>query len=77
MSLILEFMNGYSLQDLINTVGCLNEEMLRNVANQVLEAFEEYNDKFLADYGEFCPCEILFDKEGKIKVKQHILLYFS
>jgi len=68
MSLVIEYMNGYSLQDLINTVGCLNEEILRNIANQILEAFEEYNDNFLSDYGQLCPCEVLFTKEGIVKV---------
>ena len=73
MSFILEFMNGYSLQDLIDTVGSLNEEMLRNIANQILEGFEEYNDNYLSDYGELCPCEIMFTKEGQVKVNYQTL----
>jgi len=61
-------MNGYSLQDLIENIGALNEEMLRSIAIQILESFEEYNNKFMTDYGELCPCEILFDKHGHVKV---------
>lgn len=70
MSLIHEFMNGYSLQDLINSACCINEEILRSIASQILDAFQEYTDKYLVDYGDICPCQILFTKEGYVKVSQ-------
>ena len=61
-------MAGYSLKDLIEFVGCSNESILQKIAFQILNCLEEYNDKFSDDFGEFCICDILFDKYGNIKV---------
>jgi hypothetical protein len=62
-------MQGYSLLDNLESIGILPESILKKISSQVLLAFEEYNDKFKEDYGELCVCDILFDKDGNIKVK--------
>jgi hypothetical protein len=68
LSIVLEYANSNSLFDIINYTGCISEELLQNIAIQILEAFEEYNDKFLMDFGEFCPCKIVFNNDGNLKV---------
>ena len=66
-------MRGYSLQDIINNVGSLPESIIRDIAIQLIDSLEEYNEYFSEDYGELCTCDILFDKNGKLKVKLNYL----
>lgn len=61
-------MRGFSLQDLIDNMGGMNEINLNKMALQILNSLSDYTDKFNEDFGEFCPCDVLFDKEGNIKV---------
>jgi hypothetical protein len=65
---VIEQMQGYSLQDLTENIGCLNEATLCKIAIQITQSLQEYNEKMIEDYGEFCSCDILFDKNGNLKV---------
>ena len=65
---MIEYMEGYSLQDLINNVGCLNEELLNKIIIQIIDCLQEYQDKYKVEYKEFCPCDIVFDKNCNLKV---------
>lgn len=62
-------MDGFSLGDILENIGCLNENLLKKIAEGILTCFSEYEDIFIEDYGEFCPCNILFDKYGNLKVE--------
>ena len=62
-------MDGCSLTDLIDQIGCMNEAILCRLSIQIIQTFSEYEDKFLCFYKDLCSCEILFDKAGNLKVK--------
>ena len=74
ISLVYEYMDGYSLGDIIENFGSLNEPLIEKICNSLLKCFAEYEEKFLEDYGELCPCNILFDKYGNLKVKLNLSL---
>ncbi len=61
-------MPGYSLQNMLENVGSMNESVLCKMTIQILQCLQEYREKFLAKYAEFCPCDILFDRKGNLKV---------
>lgn len=64
----MEHLEGYSLQDLINNTGCLNEEILCAICSKIIESLLQFQQKFGIDYLDFCPCDIIFDKNGNLKV---------
>jgi hypothetical protein len=61
-------MPGFSVNDIIENIGSLNESILCKLAIQIIQSLNEYNEKFMDDYCEFCSCDILFDKDGNLKV---------
>ena len=61
-------MDGYSLAEILENFGSLNETLIHKITKDILNCFREYEDLYLEDYGEICPCNILFDKYGKLKV---------
>lgn len=61
-------MDGYTLTDLIDQIGCLNEATLCKLSIQIMQSIIEYEDKFSSNYKDLCSCEILFDKAGNFKV---------
>jgi hypothetical protein len=70
ISIVLEHMEGHSLTDLIENIGSLNEANLCKIAIQIIQSFNEFNEKFHDNYfAELCSCDLLFDKKGNLKVK--------
>lgn len=61
-------MEGLSLGDIIENFGTLNENLLQKIALSLLNCLSEYEDNFIEDFGDICPCNILFDKYGNLKV---------
>ena len=61
-------MDGYSLGDVIENLGSLNEHLLQKISSSLLQSFADYEENYLEDYGDVCPCNILFDKYGNLKV---------
>lgn len=68
----MEYMSGQSLKDILEFVGNFNEGILQKIAYQILLSLDEYNENFNEDFNEFCSCDILFDKDGNLKVKLSI-----
>lgn len=68
ISLVYEYMDGFSLGDIIENLGCLNENLIQKISFSLLKCLVEYEEIYLEDYGELCPCNILFDKYGNLKV---------
>lgn len=64
----MENMDGYSLGDIIENFGSLNENLLQKIACQLLNSLGEFEEMLLEDYGDICPCNILFNKYGIMKV---------
>ncbi len=75
ISLVLEYMEGYSLADIMENFGSLNENLMQKIGSSLLSCLAEFEDLFVEDFGEICPCHILFDKYGNLKVK--LLIIFS
>jgi len=65
---VYEYMEGFSLGDLIENFGTLNENLMQKIAGSLLNCLAEYEENFSEDFGEICPCNILFDKYGNLKV---------
>jgi hypothetical protein len=61
-------MDGYSLTDLIEHMGCLNDATLCKLTIQIVQCVSEYEEKFSTAYKDLCVCDILFDKSGNLKV---------
>ena len=61
-------MDGFSLGDVIENFGSLSENLIQKICFSLLRCWAEYEEKYLEDYGELCPCSILFDKYGNLKV---------
>lgn len=68
ISLVIEYMQGFSLQDILENIGCLNESIICKMAIQIIQSFHEYNEKMGENYPDLCSCDILFDKKGNLKV---------
>ena len=65
----MEYMEGYSLSDILENFGCLSENLMQKICISIISCLNEFEDIFNDDFGEICPCNILFNKEGDIKVK--------
>ena len=66
-NVVMEFMNGGSLQDLIDKGGSKNEAVIRNVALGMLRGLEElHKNKFL--HRDMKPANVLLGTNGKVKV---------
>lgn len=59
---------------MINSVGCINEDILKPIILKTIESLLDYGEKFNADYRDICPCDIVFDKKGNLKVILAIIL---
>jgi hypothetical protein len=68
-------MDGYALTDLIEQIGCLNEAILCKLSIQIIQCILEYEEKFSNFYKNLCTCEILFSKEGNLKVYYIFIIY--
>jgi|LauGreDrversion4_2_1035121.scaffolds.fasta_scaffold2865361_2 hypothetical protein len=64
----MEYMNGFSLQDTIENVGCLSECMVKGLTGQIIDALEEHFDILGINYGEISLCDVMLNKDGVVKV---------
>lgn len=64
----MEYMEGYSLSDILENFGCLSENLMQKICISLLSCLVEFEDIFFEDFGEICPCNILFNKYGDMKV---------
>jgi hypothetical protein len=65
----MEYMEGYSLSDIMENFGCLTENLMQKISINLISCLNEFEDVFLEDFGEICPCNILFNKNGDLKVE--------
>lgn len=73
----MEYLEGFSLQDLVNNIGSITEDILKPIILKIVESLMEYNEKFSADYRDICPCDIVFDKKGNLKVRLKLYIAYS
>lgn len=68
VSIVMEYVNGGSLQNLLESVSTLPEGVLVSVGNQLLHALDELHCKAQVAHGALAPTQILFDRQGHLKV---------
>ena len=61
-------MNNGSLQNLIESAGNLPEGILKNITFQLIKILEIFHKKFNISVGGISPSQILFNKNGTIKI---------
>jgi len=66
-TLVTEYINNGSLQNLLDCSGCLPEEILKNISYQLIKILETYQKKSNSCLGGINPSQILFTKNGTIK----------
>jgi serine/threonine protein kinase len=67
ISIILEYMDGGSLQDIVDTGGCAQESVLANVSYRVLVALKFIHDKHQL-HRDIKPSNLLINHNGEVKV---------
>lgn len=68
MSVAMEYMNGFSLQETVENIGCLSEPLIRNISLQLVDSLDEHLELLGSNYGELSLCDILLNKTGLLKV---------
>ncbi|GMH54278.1 hypothetical protein TrRE_jg7621 [Triparma retinervis] len=64
---VMEYMNGGSIQDMIDKGGSQNEDVLRNIARGIAEGLKElHENKFL--HRDLKPANVLMGTDGSVKV---------
>lgn len=61
-------MNNGSLQNLLECTGCIPEMILKNITFQMVKILENYHKKSEIPYGGISPSQILFNKNGTLKL---------
>ena len=64
----MEYMNGGSLLNLLESVGALPEEILLEIALSVLNSLHFLHNKAKISHNGLTMSQIMFDREGRIKI---------
>ena len=64
----MEYMEKGCIEDLVNNIGILPENILLELANQMISAIEQYQVKTNCAYSGLFPSHLQFNKIGKLKV---------
>jgi hypothetical protein len=67
-SVVSEYMNNSSLQNLIDTAGSLPETVLRNITSQLVKSLETFSKKSESSFGGICPSNVLFNNKGTLRL---------
>lgn len=70
VSIMMEYMSGGSLQNLLESVGALPEPVLKDITVQVLLGLKHIHENLDCEHGGLTTSQILFDKNSKVKVKK-------
>jgi len=68
VSVMMEHMNGGSLETLLESSGALPERCLQEVTGKLLPCIKEVYNKIKMQYGCIIPSQILFDQKGNAKL---------
>ena len=66
--LMVEYMDGGSLQDIVDAGGCGNESVLANVGQQVLLGLRHLHEHCRVMHRDIKPANLLIDSTGKVKI---------
>lgn len=76
VSLIMEYLNGGCLLDLIESVGALPETILLEITHSVLHSLNFMHNKAKVSHNGLSLSQIMFDKDGNIKLNMGISQVF-
>jgi len=68
VSVVMEYMNAGSLENLLESAGALPEQVLLELATKLLSCIQEIHDKIHVPHGCIMPSQVLFDQKGQIKL---------
>jgi serine/threonine protein kinase len=68
VSVVMEYMNAGSLENLLESVGALPEYALLEITRSLLESIKETHVKMNVAHGFIAPSQVLFDQTGKMKL---------
>ena len=76
VSLIMEYLNGGSLLNLLESVGALPENILLEITHNVLHSLNFMHNKAKISHNGLTMSQIMFDREGNIKLNLGISQIF-
>lgn len=76
VSLIMEYLNGGSLLNLVDSVGALPENILLEITHSVLGSLNFLHNKAKVSHNGLTMSQIMFDRDGKIKLNLGISQIF-
>ncbi|KRX03384.1 Protein kinase-like domain [Pseudocohnilembus persalinus] len=68
VSILMEHLDGGSLQNLLESVGCMPERALKEISQQILGSLQILHEELNTCHGAITPSQILFNREGNVKV---------
>ncbi|CAD8112638.1 unnamed protein product [Paramecium sonneborni] len=70
VSIVMEYMNGGSLQNLLESVGVLPERSIKQLIQQILYGLQRIYQSGIQCHGALGPSQILFLRDGTVKLSQ-------
>lgn len=68
VSIVMDYINGGSLQNLLESVGSLPEGAIVSIASQLLHGVDELHTKGQTPHGAIAPTQVLLTRKGGLKV---------
>ena len=68
VSVVMEYLNAGSLENLLESAGALPEQVLLELATKLLFCIQELQEKVNTPHGCIVPSQILFDQKGHAKI---------
>lgn len=76
VSLIMEYLNGGSLLNLLESVGALPENILLEITHSVLQSLNFMHNKAKISHNGLSLSQIMFDRDGRVKLNLGISQIF-
>lgn len=68
VSIVMDYLAGGSLQNLLESVGSLPESAIQSIALQIIEGLESLHTKCHIAHCALLPSQVCFDHDGQVKV---------
>jgi len=68
VSVVMEYLNAGSLENLLESAGALPEQVLLEIATKLLNCIRELHDSIGIAHGCIVPSQILLNQSGKLKI---------
>ncbi len=68
VSVVMEYLNAGSLENLLESAGALPEQVLLELATKLLQCIVEIHERIGVPHGCIVPSQVLFDQKGRAKL---------